>query len=321
MIWPALRSDERTRLAQKPVLQFPLLAEGRARQHPLAFYVPPDHDRIVVPILSLKFLDDLCTAYAWLQINGFGLETISEYTAMLAYARPPAGGFPPPLSALRIPADALDDRDVDELALGHFVTARTFILLHEMGHLLYDHGGGTSVDSVRNEARADQFAAEVMQRTPLPPIGALVFFMADAHWSGFPASGSDTHPLSGQRVHVLADHLDDKGLAQTFHELATLLDDPDIRSGLVATGKAGDWSALAPRRQGELPRRAETAETMSRQGLFDGRYRGTLVQFLDPAPIPIEVLLQRQGVHVRGTYSLGWHREARGGCRGHATIF
>lgn len=305
VIWPALRSNERAGFGRRPMIEFPLFAEGQARRHPLAFYVPPDRDRIVMPIHSLKFLDDLCTAYAWLQINGFGLENVSEYTAMLAYGQAPSGGFPPPLEALGIPADALDDRAVDELTLGHFVTARTFILLHEMGHLLYGHSRRTPAESVRNEAQADRFAAEVMQRTSLPPLGALVFLMADAHWSGFPPSGSDTHPLSGQRVRRLADHLDDESLAESFRAFAALLDDPDIRSGFAATGKAGDWTALAPRRRGELLRRAGAAQAASRQGLFNGYYRGELVQFLDPTPFPVEVMLERRDRQVHGTYSFG----------------
>jgi Peptidase U49 len=132
-----------------------------------------------------------------LQINGYGLETISEYTAILRYGRAPAGGFPAPLEALGIPRNALDNTDVNELALGHFVTARTFILLHEMGHILQARSKSISADPIQNEERADRFAATVMKRTPLRPLGMLVYFLADAHWSSYPASESDTHPLSG----------------------------------------------------------------------------------------------------------------------------
>src|SRR5690606_9968418 len=227
----------------------------------------------------------LCTAYAWLQVKGYGVETVSEYTAILKYGTPPAGGFPPPLKALGIPEHALDDPKVDELALGHFVTARTFLLLHEMGHVMQDRQGRqarTYAESVRNEQEADAFAATVMRRTRLPPIGILIFFMADAHWSGFPASGRDTHPLSGARVRALADHLDNPRLAKQLRDLGQLIDDPEIRAGLVATGKAGDLTALAPRRPGELPRRQVWARPSSHKVLFDGEYHGQFVQFLDP---------------------------------------
>jgi hypothetical protein len=73
VIWPALLRDEKSRLVRKPVLEFPLRAPGEARQHPLAFYALTGRHRIVLPVLSLKLLDDLCTAYAWLQIKGYRL--------------------------------------------------------------------------------------------------------------------------------------------------------------------------------------------------------------------------------------------------------
>jgi hypothetical protein len=240
-----------------------------------------------------------------LQIKGYSLETISEYTAILKYGKPPPGGFPPPLKALGVPENALDDPQVDELALGHFVTARTFLLLHEMGHILYGHYARTFAESVHNERQADRFAAIAMQRTPLPPLGILVFFLADAHWSGFPASGRDTHPLSGERVQALADNVDDRSLAQKLRKLGEFLDDPDIRAGFVATGKAGDFAALVPRRPGELPRRLIRPSEGKHTALFDGFYRGEFVQFLEPEPLTVEFILERRGEHVQGRYSFG----------------
>ena len=159
VIAPVLLTQEKQRLGNVR-LDFLLYGEGRAKEHPLQFYVPPDGSRVVMPIASLKFLDDLCTAYAWLHINGYSLETISEYTAMLRYKDFPEGRYPRPLQALRIPDDALKDPRVDELALGHFVTARTFILLHELGHIFHNHRGST----VQNEQQADRFAPSRFQQ-------------------------------------------------------------------------------------------------------------------------------------------------------------
>jgi hypothetical protein len=306
VIWPAFLTAEKNRLGgMKPRLEFPTYAEGEARNHALAFYVPADRRSIVLPIFSLKFLDDLCTAYAWLQIKGYSLETISEYTAILKYGNEPAGGFPAPLKALGIPANALDDPQVNELALGHFVTARTFLLLHETGHVLYRHSAYTSAQSIRNEAEADRFAVTVMKRTPLPPLGILVFFMADAHWSGFPANEQATHPLTGTRVRGLADSVDDLNLARQLRALGEFLDDPEIRAGFVATGKAGDLAALGPRRPGELPRRHADGAARSTEASYNGTYRGELVQFSDPRPIPLEFVLERRGVYVTGRYTFG----------------
>jgi hypothetical protein len=268
------------------------------------FYVPSG-GAVVMPIFSLKFLDDLCIAYAWLQVNSFSLETISEYTAMLRYKEPPAGGHPAPLAALRIPSNALDDRRVDELALGHFVTARTWLLLHELGHVYHRHAPASYAESRGNEQQADEFATRVMRRTPLPPLGILVFFMADAHWAGYPSAEEDTHPLSGARVRTLAGAVEDRGLAAGLRALAELLDDPDIRAGFVATGKAADASTLAPRRPGALPRPAAGGGGEASRLAFHGRYGGESVQSADPTPFPIDTVLERRGDRVRGRYTFG----------------
>ncbi len=304
VIWPALLSREKQALGRKPVLEFPRRAPGHIRQDPLVYYVPGNRYSIVLPVFSLKFLDDLCIAYAWLQVNDYGLETVSEYTAILRYSEPPPGGFPPPLQALQIPADALDDPRVDQLALGHFVTARTFILLHEIGHLL----NPSMAPGIANEQQADRFAATVMQRTPLPPLGMLVYFLAAAHWSVYPTNRDATHPLSGARVSALAEHVNNPGLITELKKLGQLIDDPDIRAGFIATGKAGDLNALAPRRPGELPGRRSSDRAIDNMDVpFDGVYQGEFVQLNDPErePRSIELVLERHGDHVIGYYSFG----------------
>jgi hypothetical protein len=299
VIHPALLSDERRRLAHVR-LDMPLYAEGTQRGRPLAFYAPYDGSRVVMPVYSLKFLDDLCTAYAWLQINGYSLETISDYTAMLRYGNArPTPEFAP-LKALGIPANALKDPRVDELALGHFVTARTFILLHELGHAYHRHRGGIGARSRKNEEAADRFAAEVMARTPLPPLGSLVFFMADASWAGYPSTAEDTHPLSGARLRTLANHVEDRGLAQGLRQLAGLMDDPDIRTGFAAAGKSATLESLKPRRSGELPGRARPGSNES----FSGSYVGQANQRGDAA-FPVRIDFRRQGNRVQGQYSFG----------------
>ena len=315
VIVPALTAEERQKLRDAR-LDFPLYSE-LDKGNPLSFYAPGD-GRVVMPVLSLKFLDDLCTAYAWLQINGYGLETISEYTAMLAYRDFPSGRYPPPLTALQIPANALNDRQVDELALGHFVTARTFLLLHELGHIYYGHHWVTTAQSRANEAQADAFAAKVMRRTPLPPLGMLVFFMADAHWSAFPVGDTEqqwqehlrqtgTHPLTGERLHILAREIGDRELAGLLDQLATLLEDADAQASIIATARASDESILAPRRPGELPRLASNATPRDRTArlAFDGNYIGRFVQNSDPRPFSVEATFERHGGSVKGRYSFG----------------
>ncbi len=297
VIRPVLLADERRRLAAVR-LDMPTQAEGSQRGRPLAFYA--DGWRVVMPLYSLKFPDDLCTAYAWLQIKGYSLETISDFTAMLRYGRASPTPALAPLAALGIPANALDDKQVDELALGHFVTARTFILLHELGHVVHGHRGGRGARSRMNEEAADRFAAEVMARTPLPPLGSLVFFMADASWAGYPTSEADTHPLSGARLRTLAERVEDRGLAQGLRQLAGLMDDPDIRTGFAAAGKTATFASLKPHHPGELPRAAASAATEA----YSGSYVGRATQ-LGEAAFPVRIDFRRTGERVQGQYSFG----------------
>lgn len=302
VILPALLDEHRQRLGQ-PQVDFPLFAAGELRGRPLAFYALAAPPRAVMPMHSLRFLDDLCTAYAWLQVNGYGLETVSEYTAMLRHHDFPGGRVPLPLTALQIPANALANQRVDELALSHFVTARTFLLLHEMGHLLHGKRATSSAHSRASEEDADRFAASAMKRAGLPPLGILVFFMADAHWAGFPSSERDTHPLSGARMRALARHVDDPELARGLATLGTLVDDPEIRSGFAATGKAGNVAALAPRRRGELPKLTPAAA--GAMSAFEGRYAGESRQAGEPRAFAIQLALARRGEQVDGEYTFG----------------
>lgn len=305
IIWPALLTDEKQRLGAKPTIEFPRYAEGEGRRHPLMFYVPANRAVIVMPVFSLKFLDDLCTAFAWLHRRGYDIETVAEYCAILRHREAPPGGFPAPLPALGIPANALEDRAVDDLALQHFVTARTWLLSHELGHLLHRHVRRSFAESVRNEQEADAFAARAMARTPLPPIGIIMFFLADAHWSQFPAEGRNTHPLTGDRVRALAQLMPTPEMRMYFDLIGRSLDDPEIRDGFVATGKAGDLGALAPRRVGELPRRHQAPAAVSPTARFAGTYRGKFVQFPEPRAMELELVLERQGDRVSGTFTFG----------------
>lgn len=154
----------------------------------------------------------------------------------------------------------------------------------------------------------------------MPPLGMLVFFLADAHWADYRVSfRSDaeweehlrrygTHPLSGQRLHALAARLDDPDLARRIDQLGTLLDDPDIQAGIILTAKSTDETALAPRRPGEL---ANVERSITNGGPasvpFQGRYVGTSVQHSEPRQSnPIVIVFPRRGGNrVTGLYSFG----------------
>ena len=104
---------------------------------------------VVTPIFSLLFLEDLCTAYAWLYKNGYGLETVDEYLTMLQY-RPRSdfgGRYPSPLEALGIPISTVDDPSLQGLGLRFRNSMYAFIMAHEVGHILYRHPSGTQVSA------------------------------------------------------------------------------------------------------------------------------------------------------------------------------
>jgi hypothetical protein len=300
VIAPVLLADERSALGRVQLL-YPMPGEDRFASTPFGYYSTSEGGvgKIVFPVLSLKFLEDLCTAYAWLQINGYSLETISDYVAMLKYNRN-LRTAPQPLPTLGIPASALSDNRVDELALGHFVTARTFILAHELGNLRFHHAGS----SIQHEKQADAFAIDVMQRTPLPPLGIMVFFMADAQMADYPPPPDATHPLSADRLRALAARLSDRGLALKINALGDLLADPDIQTSIAAAGRATNPGDLAPRRPGATA--ALRAPPAGVAQAFNGRFVGQFTQFSDPnGPGAITVILRRTGNSVSGEYSFG----------------
>lgn len=259
--------------------QFPL-----AEKLPLQFYSHSAERFVALPVQSLIFLEDLCTAYAWLHYNRYSLETIDEYVSMLRY-RPAsdfAGGrYPPPLKALQIPPDALDDPRVDELSLRLRNEAYAFILLHELGHILHGHRGYGSVTAAQarsQEAAVDRFALEVLERTATVPLGAVLYFQAQAYalpnrgqfesdgeWQSFLKTTS-THPLTADRLKAMALHLDQaasrtadrasrdvlRDIAPKLLDIADVLGDADLQRCMRVVAHRMDVASLAPRLPGAV---------------------------------------------------------------------
>ena len=212
---PNLTADEQRALSG-------LRVEAPLGGDPVLGYYSESKSRIVtMPAISLLFFEDLCTAYAWLQVRGYRLETVEEYVTMLKYknVRALGGRYPPPLEALGIPADATSDPRVNDLSLRFRNSGYAFILGHELGHIRYQHAGydGVSVaDSQAHEVQADQFGLDLMRRTSTIPMGAMLFFQtavyyfenradfpSDATWRAYLAKRA-THPLSTDRLQMLS---------------------------------------------------------------------------------------------------------------------
>jgi len=113
---PVLRSDER-RVLEGVSLDFPLIAPDN--RNPFVIDVDLKRQRIVVPIFTIKFMDDLSIAYAWLMIKGDKESIVSDYIRRLKYRDAkdfPGGRYPTPHEALKIPRDALDNPRVDDIS-------------------------------------------------------------------------------------------------------------------------------------------------------------------------------------------------------------
>src|SRR5262249_26213220 len=94
-IRPQLTPEERRELTQAR-FAFPLRGVGG---DPFAFYATSPPPTVNLPVLSLKFLDDLSMALAWLSRQGDNPGTVMEYVGMLKYADAAdfGGSFPRPL--------------------------------------------------------------------------------------------------------------------------------------------------------------------------------------------------------------------------------
>lgn len=344
LILAKLKPDERAAVGNV-ALRFPLAAEGRAAGDPLAFYASAPPPAITMPVLSIKFLDDLSVAFAWLEVKGYSTETVADYLAMLKYrdARDfPGGRYPAPFSALRIPDNALDDPMVDDLSQKILKSAIVWIMAHELAHIYYRHPGnqGDVTVSQENEKQADRFANEILRRIGVPPIGMSYFFVfaanytphrgdfgSDREWKDF-LSQKSTHPLTAERLQALASDLEKRAEDFTKTEpdrkaalqrvrytagqiagIAKLIGDPDMQKSMRAKGLATDLDVLAPRKRGELPQFVETERNPGKKAAtFDGNYEATYGHVLQDGrkeELPARVVLKRTDKMVYGRYSFG----------------
>jgi hypothetical protein len=274
---PNLTADEQRSLSGVTV-QAPLGGD------PVLGYYSESKSRVVtMPAISLLFFEDLCVAYAWLQVKGYRLETVEEYVTMLKYknVRAFGGRYPPPLDALGIPADATSDSRVNDLSLRFRNTGYAFILGHELGHIRFQHAGYDVpvAESQAHEVQADQFGLDLMRRTSTIPMGAMLFFQttvyyfenradfpSDAAWRAHVAQRA-THPLSTDRLQALAKAIsasaDDftrgqpnrapaieavRFIGDRFGVFAAFLNDPVLQRAMRAKAEQSSPVSLRPRK-------------------------------------------------------------------------
>ena len=270
-------SDAEARGLRRVQTRFPLADPNGS---PLNFF--SQGNAVFMPVLSLLFLEDICTAYAWLDRHRYSLETIDEYCAMLQHLPAsawPGGRLPPPLEALGVPAGAVDEPDAGQLGLRLRNSAYAFVMAHELGHVLMGH---PSYDRVRveqaraNETAADAFALRVLEAASEVPMGAVLYFQSAAYMlpnpGTFAARGQSeadweeamriwiTHPLNSERLKAIGVQLDERAtrtrsptdretiafVAAGVAEIAKTLADKDLQQCMAVAAHRASPSDLSP---------------------------------------------------------------------------
>lgn len=205
VIKPVLTKHEFEEL-QQVRLEYPLYS---GQGDPFHYYVKATRERntIVIPIFTVKFLDDLATAVAWLEFKGFTTETLSDYISILKYQEAKQftnGRYPTPIEAL-LPYDKMEDNEVDELAQDLLKTTVIYMLSRELGSLYFSRPytlkKASSIQQMQrplligikrreNHSRqqdlmlqCDAFALEIMRRIGVPPHRLTFYLSAQTYWT------------------------------------------------------------------------------------------------------------------------------------------
>lgn len=329
VIWPKLTAKEK-QAAGAVTLKFPLELQDSL----LNFYAVwgGGKSEITLPISSLRFYGDVALAYAWLNRNGYSLDSVTDYLGMIKYQWPEKlkGTAYGPLEALGIPANARDDAATMRVFQKAFEQAVVFILGHELGHLVYRHPHYdriTPSEAQHNEEEADAFGLEIMRRIGEPPLGMVLYFTVRAHLEspeirdGKVISGGSTHPLTSARVRALAAGIEKNAAAFSrtsldvektaaglikvsakLNEIADGLDDAGVQGLLKQKGLTAKPEMLKPRQDGAISATPQTVP--ERATPFNGAYAGEWIDAKN-VNLPVEVTLIRKGDSVTGTYSFG----------------
>jgi hypothetical protein len=172
----------------------------------LSIVSDPVSRRVVVPIRTLRWLDEYCGLIPYLETTGSELRTKLAliYDAMLALPnkneRPPG-----PFAAFKLGDWIYKDNRVKDTSNKLLNSIFVFLLAHELGHLAKNHQSGLSdIKSQLQEREADEYAFDLMAQIGINPIGIAFLFLAAAMMEG----GQRTHPLSGTRVIAAAEQME-----------------------------------------------------------------------------------------------------------------
>lgn len=245
-LWDFMTPNEQ-RALQGLLIKHPLRSQGLLTVQAVVFEGRP---MVRAPVSSLKLIEDLSVAYAWRYQNGYSLEPIDEYLAILKHRQFPGGRAPDPMTALGVPPKIWErDPQVDDLSLRFRNTAWAFIFAHELGHLRFGHAAMKVLpaEEQRQEEEADAFAVDLLGRSDTIPMGMILWFQATAGYlknrSDFPSDAayfdwvqsSASHPVNGSRMRNLAAMMRRQAAAERDSNRADVLQFIAVR--LVAIGE------------------------------------------------------------------------------------
>ncbi len=238
-----------------------------------------ENDTIVLPVLSLKFLNDILLANAWLYAHGYDPRTIDDYVSMLKYRKAAdfsLGRYPRPLDVLEIPQSPEggiilgSDPKVEYAFFAIANVASGFIMAHELGHVVLGHtrkSAGTFKERLREEQDADAFALRALSRIGSEVSVMMMFFTLTSSWSpmvaDFPSREEyerflreANHPVNGERIRALArramleNDAQTQRIGQKMMLLGDLIDNESYQRALAARGRSASLSSLRRRPTG-----------------------------------------------------------------------
>lgn len=271
-------SKEDYKTAQEVRLNLPLRGDEL-----MGFHSSGWPAKIVVPTVSLKLLDDLSIAHAWLVTKGFSPDSVVDYLAVLRHkpqADFPGGVYAGPFDGLSVPKDAIKDQAVDRLALRLFNSARAFIVARELGLIIANRGAPSTAD-LRREIEADAFALSIMGQSGIQPIGVVIYFQAMLDWAPNQRDFQDrkaweehvatrlTRPMSGGRLRSMGESLLDlsplfvrnttapevalrelEEITEALRAMVSRAEDPVLAACIAEKAASLPLEALQPRQPG-----------------------------------------------------------------------
>ena len=325
VIVPKLSPEEAAKLADVR-LEFPFRI---ADAEPMGFAT--NGRAIFMSVASLALLDEIATSSAWLQLNGFSQQTLTNYALMLRYGRF-AGAPDAPRVALCVPENAEDDPAVKSLADRLFSNMIVFILLHEIGHVVHgdlDRSGSLAQERAE-ESAADAFAVRQLAVIGEAPLSMAVFFMFTANFAKGPQDFSSaeeyaayaqglSHPVDAERLRALAEGITENASAFAARHAsgrlaftAAALDIGIIAATLADSGAGGiagrigrtaTQASLAPMKFGETLGAPCASHAPLGEGDFSGYFGGTFIG--GKTDFSANAVVRQDGARVSGEMSYG----------------